>query len=250
MLRVFVSGGGCSGFQYGFTFEESANEDDTRVEKSGVTLLVDPLSFQYLAGAEIDYKEDLNGAQFVIKNPQAKTTCGCGSSFSTWTVQRSGAVQGSQDTRGERPLCFFSLCPRISLRFIYPAEDDWMLWRRSRSADFRFPLPGVWCASQANAVASTQSGASPRASVVASGSGLSRARNRSIKSRLCAPPPQTNTSLHAGRKRWIASAMPRVVSSASVACTSCGRMPAGIFCVSQSGRKCSRPVLFGGGAAK
>ncbi len=82
MLRVFVSGGGCSGFQYGFTFEESAGEDDTRVEKNGVTLLIDPLSFQYLAGAEIDYKEDLNGAQFVIKNPQAKTTCGCGSSFS------------------------------------------------------------------------------------------------------------------------------------------------------------------------
>jgi iron-sulfur cluster insertion protein len=83
MLRVFVSGGGCSGFQYGFTFEESVGEDDTRIEKNGVTLLVDPLSFQYLSGAEIDYKEDLNGAQFVIKNPQAKTTCGCGSSFST-----------------------------------------------------------------------------------------------------------------------------------------------------------------------
>ncbi len=83
MLRVFVSGGGCSGFQYGFTFEENATEDDTRVEKNGVTLLIDPLSFQYLSGAEIDYKEDLNGAQFVIKNPQAKTTCGCGSSFST-----------------------------------------------------------------------------------------------------------------------------------------------------------------------
>ncbi len=82
MLRVFVSGGGCSGFQYGFTFEESVGEDDTRVEKNGVTLLIDPLSFQYLSGAEIDYKEDLNGAQFVIKNPNAKTTCGCGSSFS------------------------------------------------------------------------------------------------------------------------------------------------------------------------
>lgn len=81
MLRVFVSGGGCSGFQYGFTFEESANEDDTRVNKDGVTLLIDPLSFQYLAGAEIDYQEDLQGAQFVIKNPNAKTTCGCGSSF-------------------------------------------------------------------------------------------------------------------------------------------------------------------------
>ena len=83
MLRVFVSGGGCSGFQYGFTFEESANEDDTRVEKNGVTLLVDPLSFQYLAGAEIDFQEGVQGAQFVIKNPQAKTTCGCGSSFNT-----------------------------------------------------------------------------------------------------------------------------------------------------------------------
>ena len=83
MLRVFVSGGGCSGFQYGFTFEENAKEDDTRVEKNGVTLLIDPLSFQYLSGAEIDYQEGLQGSQFVIKNPQAKTTCGCGSSFST-----------------------------------------------------------------------------------------------------------------------------------------------------------------------
>ena len=82
MLRVFVSGGGCSGFQYGFTFEESAADDDTRVTKEGVTMLIDPLSFQYLAGAEIDYQEGLNGAQFVIKNPNAKTTCGCGSSFS------------------------------------------------------------------------------------------------------------------------------------------------------------------------
>ena len=82
-LRVFVSGGGCSGFQYGFTFDENVTEDDTRVEKEGVTLLIDPLSFQYLAGAEIDYQDGLEGAQFVIKNPNAKTTCGCGSSFST-----------------------------------------------------------------------------------------------------------------------------------------------------------------------
>ena len=82
MLRVFVSGGGCSGFQYGFTFDEHANEDDSRIDKHGVTLLVDPMSFQYLAGAEIDYQEGLDGAQFVIKNPQAKSTCGCGSSFS------------------------------------------------------------------------------------------------------------------------------------------------------------------------
>ena len=80
-LRVFVSGGGCSGFQYGFTFDENVEEGDTRVENSGVTLLIDPTSIQYLAGAQIDYKEDLQGAQFVIRNPNAKTTCGCGSSF-------------------------------------------------------------------------------------------------------------------------------------------------------------------------
>ncbi|MBP9218888.1 MAG: iron-sulfur cluster insertion protein ErpA [Sterolibacterium sp.] len=80
-LRVFVSGGGCSGFQYGFTFEEDQNEDDTLVEKGGVTLLIDPMSYQYLAGAEIDYSEGLQGSQFVIKNPNAQSTCGCGSSF-------------------------------------------------------------------------------------------------------------------------------------------------------------------------
>ncbi len=81
-LRVFITGGGCSGFQYGFTFDEDINEGDTTVEQCGVTLLVDPMSYQYLVGAEIDYKEDLEGAQFVIRNPNATTTCGCGSSFS------------------------------------------------------------------------------------------------------------------------------------------------------------------------
>lgn len=81
-LRVYISGGGCSGFQYGFTFDEEVNEDDTRIEKGGVTLLIDSTSIQYLAGAEIDYTEDLAGAQFVIRNPNAVTTCGCGSSFS------------------------------------------------------------------------------------------------------------------------------------------------------------------------
>lgn len=81
-LRVFISGGGCSGFQYGFTFEEELGDGDTQVENQGVTLLVDPLSVQYLLGAEIDYKEDLEGARFVIRNPNARTTCGCGSSFS------------------------------------------------------------------------------------------------------------------------------------------------------------------------
>ena len=81
-LRVFVQGGGCSGFQYGFTFDEIVNEDDTSMEKNGVTLLIDSMSYQYLVGAEIDYKDDLEGAQFVIKNPNATSTCGCGSSFS------------------------------------------------------------------------------------------------------------------------------------------------------------------------
>ena len=77
-----VDGGGCSGFQYGFTFDETVNEGDERVVTDGVTLLIDPMSVQYLMGAEIDYKEDLQGAQFIIRNPNANTTCGCGSSFS------------------------------------------------------------------------------------------------------------------------------------------------------------------------
>ncbi|MBS3963009.1 MAG: iron-sulfur cluster insertion protein ErpA [Methylomonas sp.] len=81
-LRVYISGGGCSGFQYGFTFDEDVNEDDTQVEKNGVRVLIDSMSIQYLNGAEIDYKEDVTGAQFVIRNPNATTTCGCGSSFS------------------------------------------------------------------------------------------------------------------------------------------------------------------------
>ena len=81
-LRVFVTGGGCSGFQYGFTFDEEVADDDTTMEKNGVKLLIDPMSYQYLVGAEIDYTEGLEGAQFVIRNPNATSTCGCGSSFS------------------------------------------------------------------------------------------------------------------------------------------------------------------------
>jgi len=81
-LRVFISGGGCSGFQYGFTFESNEGDGDTVIENQGVKLLVDPMSIQYLTGAEIDYSEGLEGAQFVIRNPNATTTCGCGSSFS------------------------------------------------------------------------------------------------------------------------------------------------------------------------
>jgi len=81
-LRVFVTGGGCSGFQYGFTFDEAMNDDDTSMVKNGVTLLIDPMSYQYLAGAEIDYQEGLEGSRFVIKNPNASSSCSCGSSFS------------------------------------------------------------------------------------------------------------------------------------------------------------------------
>lgn len=81
-LRVYITGGGCSGFSYGFTFDENSADDDTVVTKEGVTLLVDSMSFQYLVGAKIDYLEDLQGARFVIENPNATTTCGCGSSFS------------------------------------------------------------------------------------------------------------------------------------------------------------------------
>ena len=82
MLRVFIQGGGCSGFQYGFTFDESEKEGDTVVTKNGVKLLIDPMSFQYLSGAEIDYSDGIEVSQFVIRNPNASTTCGCGSSFS------------------------------------------------------------------------------------------------------------------------------------------------------------------------
>jgi len=81
-LRVFITGGGCAGFQYGFTFEEDVSDGDTQVEKSGVTLLIDPASYQYLVGAEIDFTDGIEGSQFVIRNPNATTTCGCGSSFS------------------------------------------------------------------------------------------------------------------------------------------------------------------------
>ncbi len=81
-LRVYITGGGCSGFQYGFSFEESAAEDDAAIEKDGVTVLVDPMSFQYLVGSEVDYTEGLEGSRFVVNNPNATTTCGCGASFS------------------------------------------------------------------------------------------------------------------------------------------------------------------------
>ena len=81
-LRVFVTGGGCSGFEYGFTFDEDVEEDDTAIDNEGVTLLIDALSYQYLAGSVIDYKEDLQGSRFSVENPNAITTCGCGNSFS------------------------------------------------------------------------------------------------------------------------------------------------------------------------
>ena len=117
-LRVFVSGGGCSGFQYGFTFDEVTNEDDTAMVKDGVTLLIDPMSYQYLVGAEIDYQEGLEGAQFVIKNPNAQTTCGCGSSFSVWRRQ-SVACSAATPIHGRpaaRALCASSLVSKPPLR--------------------------------------------------------------------------------------------------------------------------------------
>ena len=80
-LRVFVTGGGCSGFSYGFTFDDAIAQDDTVVQRSGVTMVVDPMSYQYLLGAEVDFKEDLQGSQFVVTNPNASSTCGCGNSF-------------------------------------------------------------------------------------------------------------------------------------------------------------------------
>ena len=80
-LRVFVTGGGCSGFSYGFTFDNSVEDDDSCIEQDGIVMLIDSLSYPYLAGAEIDYKEDLQGAQFVVNNPNASSTCGCGNSF-------------------------------------------------------------------------------------------------------------------------------------------------------------------------
>ncbi|WP_456237908.1 iron-sulfur cluster insertion protein ErpA [Maribrevibacterium harenarium] len=82
MLRVYVTGGGCSGFQYGFTFDEELQEDDTQVQRDGATMVVDALSFQYLVGSEVDYVENLEGSRFVVANPNASSTCGCGASFS------------------------------------------------------------------------------------------------------------------------------------------------------------------------
>src|ERR1700739_5023693 len=106
-LRVYISGGGCSGFQYGFTFDEQSADDDLAVIRDGVTLVVDPLSLQYLMGAEVDYAENLHGAQFVIRNPNAKTTCGCGSSFAVWSVSAVVALRKSieihhEDTKAGR----------------------------------------------------------------------------------------------------------------------------------------------------
>jgi len=81
-LRVYVTGGGCSGFQYGFSFDEDTEEDDTRIEKDGITVVVDAMSYPYLVGSRVDYQEGLQGSKFTVENPNASSTCGCGSSFS------------------------------------------------------------------------------------------------------------------------------------------------------------------------
>ena len=134
-LRVFVQGGGCSGFQYGFTFDEITNEDDTTMTKNGVSLLIDAMSYQYLVGAEIDYKDDLEGAQFVIKNPNATSTCGCGSSFST-RILRTRCLAAHKKRARQGPFLFGVLAWRAGLKARRavlcakrPAPSG--LWRRS-----------------------------------------------------------------------------------------------------------------------
>src|SRR5215207_9892092 len=119
-LRVFVQGGGCSGFQYGFTFDEIANDDDTVMTKNGVSLLIDSMSYQYLVGAEIDYKEDLQGAQFVIKNPNASTTCGCGPASAVDATRATGSSACSLAIR-----CPFRAPPPQTRRRCSPGACRW-----------------------------------------------------------------------------------------------------------------------------
>jgi iron-sulfur cluster insertion protein len=147
-LRVFVTGGGCSGFQYRFAFEDVAAEDDTELEKDGIKVIIDSLSFQYLVGSEIDYSEGLEGSRFVINNPNATTTCGCG-----------------ETGEGRFP-------------------DRWLSVRQ---------------ASQANAAASTQSGSTPRAAVVASLQLGNNSVSRSTSIEFLAPPPHRKSSPPSGR---------------------------------------------------
>ena len=183
-LRVFVTGGGCSGFQYGFTFDEVVNEDDTAMQKNGVTLLIDPMSYQYLVGAEIDYSEGLEGAQFVIKNPNATSTCGCGSSFShdlaSIRPTSTGALSG--------PRCRSS----TALRRIDRAQHA----RAPRAGNRRQVAgsPGQALRARATRTPAPRpaSTGTPSAAVVASARGASSPRDRASASPLCAPPPQTS----------------------------------------------------------
>src|SRR5690606_37798467 len=134
MLRVFVTGGGCSGFQYGFTFDEEVADDDTIVAREGVSLVVDPMSFQYLAGAEVDYQEGLEGSRFVINNPNASTTCGCGQSFSILAPGEGRAPCPASAGRG----VVVSACFKPDRWRRAPLDRG----RRSRSAGWRVCLPG------------------------------------------------------------------------------------------------------------
>jgi iron-sulfur cluster insertion protein len=172
-LRVFVTGGGCSGFQYGFTFDEVVNEDDTVMNKNGVQLLIDPMSFQYLVGAEIDYTEGLEGSQFVIKNPNATTTCGCGSSFS---YKRLEVVVKTE------------ACARFVFRRIDRTHTHgcFALVTAGRLLGFRCR---ACCASQAKAMASIQSAAIPRASVFWMRHCGRACCRCATSAALCAPPP-------------------------------------------------------------
>jgi iron-sulfur cluster insertion protein len=216
-LRVFVQGGGCSGFQYGFTFDEITNDDDTVMTKNGVSLLIDAMSYQYLVGAEIDYKEDLQGAQFVIKNPERHQHLRL-----RLQLLDLGRVDGTP-THGRpgRPLCFAGPAFHVAQPCV-PARQR-----------LRLPLA---------AVAARAARWTPRPRRAAS------AARRCITCVLNAPPPHTTSSAACGPWRSSSAAQLRAVSSASVACTSTGANAAcGARAASSQARlNRSRPVLLGG----
>ena len=151
-LRVFVQGGGCSGFQYGFTFDEITNEDDTVMSKNGVSLLIDAMSYQYLVGAEIDYKEDLQGAQFVIKNPNATSTCGCGSSFTHLTRRRLRPDKCiPAHGRLWRPLCFAAPAFRPAPSCVPARRMQWLRPAAVAGPSPHWKLPGHWATGRSGA---------------------------------------------------------------------------------------------------
>ena len=242
-LRVFVQGGGCSGFQYGFTFDEVINEDDATMEKNGVMLLIDSMSYQYLVGAEIDYKEDLEGAQFVIKNRTQPRPADAGHHFLpeefglTCDPGRAGARFCWCHARrgGFRPdttLPSTLRPPRSVTSGTAPGS------RRTK------PRAGR----QRRALRPDRTGFQTRLKSATAGS--DRCRKRAHEHRLRAPPPQAMTSTAEPHQRSIASLIVRAVNSISVRCRSAGGQFSSVAASSQAAENSSRPVLFGGGFAK